>query len=906
MVLELITGKGSRRGKSVARVLENVVFFSLLTLIALVAIPYGAADPWWQAFFDTAVFGLAALWLIEGYLSGSWNFSAYFLLLPLLVLTGFAFLQTVPLTGSSNESLAFGQTMWHTVSADPHGTRQWVARMLALILIAAMLLRYTSERRRLVALVYVVVGVALASAIFGLLRETMQDQLGLTLSKLPPGSSYGQFISKNHFAFLMEMALGLILGLVVWRGLTRDRLIVFLAVALMLGGMLVLANSRGGVLSLLGQLLFAAVLLSARKSARDSSTSKAGALGWAQRFVGSSVGRALLIVCFLAVVVIGIKLIGGAPLADALERMPKEVAAQTEGARSSRRLEIWQATWQLIKDHPVAGVGFGGYWMAITRYNDVSGESIPQEAHDDYLELFASGGLIGGILGGWFLFTFIRSVQGRQRGKSDRYVRAARLGALVGLSGVAVHSLVDYGLHIPINAVICTALVVIATADTSLPGHIAPGQQLSTPRSQQVGSGRVVFSFIWRLLAVSLGVLALFWGIWTSGREGLSQLLAAHSLKTGRIEEADQAVRFKPTLAEGHAARASLLYNGEKFAEATKEFERAVSARPQDYALWLQLGRARDQASDPEGAIVAFRKSTHLAPFYAQPRWQLGNTLLRLGRRDEAFKELRLALMSDSNLIPAALDLAWEAFNGDAQAIEQAIQPQTAPMHVALARFFVTHGKISEAVHQFRAAGGLSDDDRRGLLKDLFAAHRFLEAHEVWSSSRTSDTGGKGLFVDGGFEGEIKLDDPGFGWQVRPTEGVSISSDPKNPHSGVRSIRVDWSGKSDPSDAMIFQLLLVEPGTRYRLSFAARTEELITGGLPVVTVIDASDDQNQVLTKSKTIPQGTNQWETYVSEFKTRETTTGVFMKIRRENCDTNPCPAFGHVWFDDFSLVRF
>jgi O-antigen ligase len=897
MVLELVTGSSSKRGKSFARLLERIVFFALLTLIPLVAIPYGGADAWWQAFFDCAVFGLAALWLIEGYLKGSWNFSAYFLLLPLFVLTGFALLQTVPLAGSNIESFAFGKTMGHAVSADPHGTRRWAAKMLALILVAAMLLRYTSEKRRLVALIYVIVGVALASAIFGLLRETTLSEVGFNLPKLPPGSSYGQFINKNHFAFLMEMALGLILGLAVWRGLTRDRLVVSLAVALMLGGMLVLANSRGGVLSLLSQLLCAAVLLSARKPVGDSSTSRTGVRGWAQRFVGSSVGRALLIVCFLAVVVIGIKWIGGAPLAGALERMPKEVAAQTEGARSSRRLEIWQATWQLIKDHPVAGVGFGGYWMAITGYNDVSGESIPQEAHDDYLELFASGGLIAGILGGWFLFTFIRCVR-RQQSAPDKYVRAARLGALVGLSGVAVHSLVDYGLHIPINAVICTALVVIAITDLSRPPAVG---------SPQVGSGRAVVGSIGRLLIVSLGVLALFWCIWTTGREGLAQLLADHSLNSGRIEEADQAIRLSPALAEGHHSRASLLYNRKEFAEASREYERAVSARPQDYALWLKLGRARDQAGEPEGAIVAFRESKRLAPFYAQPHWQLGNTLYRLGRRDEAFAELRLAMISDSSLIPAALDLAWAAFNGDARAIEQAIQPQSASMHVALARFFVTHGKISEAVQQFRAAGGLSDDDRRGLLKDLFAARRFLEAHEVWSSGQNADTGGTALFVNGGFESEIKLDDPGFGWQPmwRP-EAVSISSDIKNPHSGARSLRVDWSGKSDPSDAVISQLLLVEPGKRYRLSFAARTEELITGGLPVVVVIDASNDKNNILIKSKTLPPGTNQWQTYISEFKTTETTNGVFIRIRRENCDTSPCPAFGHVWFDDFSLEQF
>jgi hypothetical protein len=48
---------------------------------------------------------------------------------------------------------------------------------------------------------------------------------------------------------------------------------------------------------------------------------------------------------------------------------------------------------------------------------------------------------------------------------SDPFRRSACLGALVGLFGVAVHSLVDFGLHITANALIFTSLVVIATVN---------------------------------------------------------------------------------------------------------------------------------------------------------------------------------------------------------------------------------------------------------------------------------------------------------------------------------------------------------------------------------------------------------------------------------------------------------
>jgi O-antigen ligase len=116
----------------------------------------------------------------------------------------------------------------------------------------------------------------------------------------------------------------------------------------------------------------------------------------------------------------------------------------------------------MIKDHPLAGVGFGGYWTAIPQYHHGSGESTPQQAHNDYLELLASGGAIGCALGLWFLVVFLRRA-GLIWKTSHGYARAAALGAIVGIFGVAVHSFSDFGLHNATNATVFTALVVIAT-----------------------------------------------------------------------------------------------------------------------------------------------------------------------------------------------------------------------------------------------------------------------------------------------------------------------------------------------------------------------------------------------------------------------------------------------------------
>ena len=64
----------------------------------------------------------------------------------------------------------------------------------------------------------------------------------------------------------------------------------------------------------------------------------------------------------------------------------------------------------MFKANPVSGVGLGGYWAAIPAYHDASGSLTPQEAHNDYLELLASGGIVGAAFGGWFLFVLAKRI----------------------------------------------------------------------------------------------------------------------------------------------------------------------------------------------------------------------------------------------------------------------------------------------------------------------------------------------------------------------------------------------------------------------------------------------------------------------------------------------------------------
>src|ERR1700704_4969385 len=97
------------------KVLEKVVFISLLGLIVIAVVPYGTVDAWWEALFECAVFTLTALWIFEVLLRGCWQVKVLFILLPLIVITAYAFAQTVVWPGAWLAT-GSGRIAQHTLS----------------------------------------------------------------------------------------------------------------------------------------------------------------------------------------------------------------------------------------------------------------------------------------------------------------------------------------------------------------------------------------------------------------------------------------------------------------------------------------------------------------------------------------------------------------------------------------------------------------------------------------------------------------------------------------------------------------------------------------------------------------------------------------------------------------------
>ncbi|GAC1396387.1 MAG: hypothetical protein NVSMB56_11100 [Pyrinomonadaceae bacterium] len=443
-------------------------------------------------------------------------------------------------------------------------------------------------------------------------------------------------------------------------------------------------------------------------------------------------------------------------------------------------------------------------------------------------------------------------------------------------------------------------------------------------------------SMLQELLRAGFAFIAVFlcvWALTQSWRAGSARTFAEFALSSdwvyamsdnpvNLLAPANEAIRVKPADPLGYYARAILLdYIGEN-KDASEAIEQGIALRPQDFLFWIRLGEAREHAGDFDGARAAYEQAVLLAPGYAKPHFHLGNLLLRFGKNAEAFDELRSASRSAPSLLPFTIQLAWNAYKGDPRAVIQAIRPQNETQRLALARYFAQQGATMPAELSLATDRTRPPAERKGLVNDLIAAKRFSEAYEIWVSLRGqsgADTKnfGRGNITDGGFESDITTDAIGFDWRLaRDVQATRIALDTDRPHGGARSLRVDFTGETDQAARFISQITTVESKARYRLKFFARTQEVVSGGMPIVAVYDAGASNpneaakaavrpEKLLEQSKSFPPNASDWQEFTVDFTTPANCEAVIIALQRQRCNVVPCEIYGRIWTDDFALTK-
>ncbi|HZI46580.1 MAG TPA: tetratricopeptide repeat protein, partial [Pyrinomonadaceae bacterium] len=201
----------------------------------------------------------------------------------------------------------------------------------------------------------------------------------------------------------------------------------------------------------------------------------------------------------------------------------------------------------------------------------------------------------------------------------------------------------------------------------------------------------------------------------------MSRMFARYALATNSIEVADTAVRLSPSDPEAHRARAAVFNLQQKPDEAAKSLETALSLRYRDDYLWIELGNTREELGDTQGALTALDQAVRWAPHYAHTHWQRGNLLLRMGRANEAFTELRTAAAANPRYAPNLIDLAWGISHNDLKTTEALLNIKNDKQRLAFIRYLARNGKGNEVLDQIRLlTRPLSTENKNELVRLLF------------------------------------------------------------------------------------------------------------------------------------------------------------------------------------------
>jgi tetratricopeptide (TPR) repeat protein len=422
---------------------------------------------------------------------------------------------------------------------------------------------------------------------------------------------------------------------------------------------------------------------------------------------------------------------------------------------------------------------------------------------------------------------------------------------------------------------------------------------------------RIAIRLLLLVLLVAAGVWSYFVVRWYIGNT-----LAEYFDPTGNnMQVAQMAASLAPDDPLTHWRLAQVTLKNlplDQQAQALAEYEKAVKLSPNDYRFWVALGTASEQAGERVRAEQALKKAVELAPSYAYPHWYLGNLLLRDGRYDEAFAELRRASEADAELQSQQFNLVWEVYKTDPDGLKNAVGDNS----TARAKFALYLVGRQEFEAGLRMWDTITLDEKKsnkesgeGIVNNLVTASRFHDAVKVWNDL-VGDTNNRveiGRVFDGGFDDASRYGpEMPFTWHVQEVLGVQIGLDPTRSHNGASSLRFLFNIRTNLEGLNVSQLVPVAPNTEYEVEFYVRGEKLETGGPPIVQIVDPTT--SGVIVTSPYVALGDSEWTRVALPFKTGDKTEALLIKIDRPSCGTKEvpiCPIFGSVWYDDFSFKR-
>jgi O-antigen ligase len=402
----------------------TALLYGIFGLLLVGPLAFGAVEPWSIFLMEVGSAALFLLWIGTQVLDREMKIRWNPLFLPmgvfgLLIVSQLVFRRTAYAHDTASQALLY------------------FSYGLLCFLAGQSLIR--GSQARTLALIFSVYGAALAS--FALIQGISSNGK-LYWIRLPRmgGWIYGPYVNHNHYAGLMEMLVPIPLVLSLTRlSSARTRAVAAAAAAVMVGTIF-LSGSRGGMLAIVAELGILAVLLIKQK-----------------RGLRTAIGIGV----FMAIVAGLLIWVGGPELTKRLAT----VGPGHSEISSDIRHYINRDGLRMFLKRPVLGWGLGTFPVVYPQFRTFYTNFFVNQAHNDYLQLLVEMGLLGFATMLWFLVTLYTRAIGKMGNWTGEMSGAVTLACVLGLSGILVHSAVDFNLQIPANAALFYVLCTIAASE---------------------------------------------------------------------------------------------------------------------------------------------------------------------------------------------------------------------------------------------------------------------------------------------------------------------------------------------------------------------------------------------------------------------------------------------------------
>jgi len=397
--------------------LRRLTFALFAALLFFAPLARGAVQPWAQATLMAGACLLAAALFVEKALTGVVIFPRTALDKPFLALAAL-FCLSFLLSDARADGL----------------------EALALLTIYAVIfytsLHVAASRAGQRQLVYLLITLAAVVALIALLKRFSPELTPIWwhYDDLPGGiTATGPYGNHNHLAGLLEMIIPVVFGLFLTRTRRGTALFLLVYLAILLIATHILTLSRGGWFSLAAALFVMFCTLLAQKRF----TRKKLLLG--------ITGGLLLVFLFI---------LGGTHIVERLLTLTDEDTVLSFAGRTI----AWKGCLNMIAAHPILGTGPGSFATLFPAWQPPGIAARFFYAHNDYLQYTTELGLAVAAIILWIALILTRMVI-RLAANPSRQVWGISLGAGIGILAIALHSFVDFNLHIPANAMVFAALL---------------------------------------------------------------------------------------------------------------------------------------------------------------------------------------------------------------------------------------------------------------------------------------------------------------------------------------------------------------------------------------------------------------------------------------------------------------